>query len=131
MSEAAAAHLEKAKGKLRAARVLLREGEAADSISRSYYAMYNAAKAALLLVGEQPKTHGGVSDRFWVRFVKEGSFPESLGGLLSRAREMREGADYDAFTRYDAAAASDLLEDAEDFCKAAEVLVQELSKDNA
>ena len=71
MSEdAAAAHLEKARSKLRAAQVLLDAGEAEDCVSRAYYAIYHRATAALRSAGEAPKTHRGTQTRFWLRFVR-------------------------------------------------------------
>jgi len=43
----AKAHLEKAVAKLKVAEKLFRDGEYEDAISRAYYAMYHAARAAL------------------------------------------------------------------------------------
>lgn len=129
MSEAATAHLEKAFRDLRAARLLLEGDEAEASVSRAYYAVFHAATAALEMVGERPKTHKGTYDRFWVRFVEEEQFPRHLGKFFFRARVMREGADYDAFTRFDTAAASDLLEDARRFVEEAEALVERLGEE--
>ena len=125
--EAAAAHLKKARSKLRAARVLLRADEAEDCISRAYYAVFNAAQAALLLIGEAPRTHSGTHSRFWVCFVEEEYFPRPVGETFSEAQRMRQRADYDAFTRFDTNAASDLLGDAEAFVDAAEALTRRIS----
>jgi len=122
----AAAHIEKAHEKLRVARLLLREDAAADSISRSYYPVFRAAHAALAQVGESPRSHRGTHDRFWMRFVKTGRFPRTVFQIHSNAQDMREQADYEAFTRFDTAAASDLLEDAEGFVDEVETLLNEL-----
>lgn len=65
--------------------------------------------------------------RFWKRFVETGRFPSRLGGLLSRAQEQREKADYDPMTRFDVAAAIDLVEDMEAFVREAETLVRQLA----
>ncbi len=56
----AKAHMEKAVRRLRVAEKLLRDGEYEDAVSRAYYAMYHAAKAALATVNVFPKTHKGV-----------------------------------------------------------------------
>jgi len=45
---------------------------------------------------------------------------------MPQLRQERARADYDAFTRFDTAAASDLLEDARRFVKEVEDLVREL-----
>ena len=131
MNDAAAAHIEKARGKLRVARILLREEEAADSISRSYYAIFHAARAALSQVGESPRAHRGTHHRFWTRFVKTGQFPRAVFQIHSNAEDMREQADYEAFTRFDTAAASDLLEDAEAFVNEVETLLEKLPESSA
>lgn len=127
-NEAAAAHLDRAKQALHAARVLVREGDATDSISRSYYAVLHAARAALACVGEAPKSHRGTHDLFWMHFVQKDRFPRPLGRLLSDAKDLRTSADYDAFTRFDTMAADDLLKDAVAFVEAAEALVRELNE---
>lgn len=126
MNEVAAAHIEKAREKLRVARLLLREEAAADSISRSYYAIFHAAHAALGQLGESPRTHRGTHDRFWTRFVKTGSIPRAVFQVYSNAQDLRQQADYEAFTRFNTTAASDLLEDAESFVDEVETLLETL-----
>lgn len=131
MTEAAAAHLDRARHALKSAQLLLDGEEAEDCISRSYYAALHAARAALAEVGESPKTHTGANNRFWVRFVESERVPKAVGQLLSRAQEMREDADYDAFTRFDTLAAEDLLRETETFVEAVEALVHDLSEDSS
>lgn len=124
---AAAGHMETARGKLRSARVLLREGEAADSMSRAYYAIYHAAQGALAYLGEAPKTHRGTQTRFWTRLVKTGQFPEPLARLISYAQDLRLQADYETATGFSEEVAADLLGDAEGFVDEAEALIRRLS----
>jgi uncharacterized protein (UPF0332 family) len=128
MNDEAAAHLERSRGALRSARTLLQADEVKDSISRAYYATFHAAKAALVLVDEYPKTHEGTHNRFWVHFVETDRFPKQMGQFFSRAQNMRKDADYEVFSVYDAMAAQDLLDDAEAFCDAAETLIDDLSE---
>lgn len=99
-----------------------------DSISRSYYAALHAARAALAQVGEHPKTHRGTHDLLWSHFVQEGHLSRSVGRFLSDARDLRTDADYDVFSRFDTAAASDLLEDARRFIEEAEALISRLEE---
>ncbi len=129
MNEAAAAHFDRARQALHAARVLIREGDASDSISRSYYAALHAARAALAQVGEKPKSHRGTHDLLWMHFVQEGRLPRPVAKVLSDAKDLRTNADYDAFTIYDTAAAADLLRDVEVFVAEAEALVRRLSEE--
>lgn len=53
-------YLEKAEGRLNAAELLLEEGFLEDAVSRAYYSMYNAAKAALSSRDKNAKTHKGL-----------------------------------------------------------------------
>lgn len=90
--------------------------------NRAYYAMFAAARAALLASGapEQPgigKTHGGLIAAFGLHLVKNGPIPKELGRLLKRAEEIRLVADYkgDAIEFDDARA---IVEQAEIFVAA-------------
>jgi len=65
-------------------------------VSAAYYAMLNAARAALSERGEYAKTHGGTWTLFNRLFVASGEFDRELSGLASRAKEARERGDYDA-----------------------------------
>lgn len=71
--------MEKAIERLRVAEKLLRDGEYEDAVSRAYYAMYHAAKAALATVNVFPKTHEGVVSEFGRRLILTGDFPKELG----------------------------------------------------
>jgi uncharacterized protein (UPF0332 family) len=126
--EAAAAR-QKARRALQTARRNLEDGDADGAVNRTYYAAFYLASAALHLAGEQPNTHKGVHMRFRRRFVKDGSFPEDLAGLLTYAQQQREKADYNFMTIYDTSAASDLLEDVEAFCEEAETLLDDLARE--
>ena len=52
--------LKRAEKALQAAKNLYEDELYEDSVSRAYYAMYHAAKAALALEGSSPKTHSGL-----------------------------------------------------------------------
>ena len=127
MAEAAR---QKARRALRTARLSLEDGDADAAVNRAYYAVFHLASAALELAGEHPKTHKGVHNRFWQCFVETNQFPIHLGGLLSRAHEQREKADYDAFTRFDTTAATDLISDVEAFTEEADSLLDQLETED-
>jgi uncharacterized protein (UPF0332 family) len=81
------------------ARALLELGDIDGACSRAYYAMFDAARAALLASGApvQPdigRTHGGLITAFSLHLVKNGPVPRELGRLLKRAEEIRLVADY-------------------------------------
>lgn len=121
---------EKARRALRSARVLLDAEDVDGTVNRAYYAAFYLASAALHLVGENPKTHSGVLDRFWVRFVQGGSFSRDKAKALHRALDARQKADYTFLSVHDVAAASELLREVEAFCDAANALLQDLPADD-
>lgn len=81
------------------ARVLLDSGDADGACNRAYYAMFDAARAALLASGapveaEIARTHGGLISAFSLYLVKTGRVPMELGRALNRTEELRLIADY-------------------------------------
>jgi uncharacterized protein (UPF0332 family) len=85
-------HIDIAESKLAAAKVLLQNEMYPDSISRSYYAMFNAAKALLLTEDSSPKTHEGVASEMGKLFRDK--MDRELLSDLSRLQEVREKSDY-------------------------------------
>ncbi|MGQ9460436.1 MAG: HEPN domain-containing protein [Candidatus Bathyarchaeaceae archaeon] len=113
--------LRKAQRKLGAAKKLLELGEYEDAVSRAYYCIFHAAKAALASENLFPKTHEGALREFGLRFVKERRLSRELGVIFSDAKSLRETADY--------ALRSVLgLEDAEWIVGAAERFLKEVSE---
>ncbi|OGS51050.1 MAG: hypothetical protein A3K65_00965 [Euryarchaeota archaeon RBG_16_68_12] len=64
------------------------------SITRSYYAMFYAARALLTTKGVSPKSHGGTLQKFAELFVRTGLLPAEMSSALGAAMELREQADY-------------------------------------
>ena len=67
--------------------------------NRAYYAMFDAARAALLVeCGSIDtagiKTHSGLISAFGLHLVKTGRVPIELGKALNKAEELRLLADY-------------------------------------
>ncbi len=78
------------------AKILLDIGDADGACNRAYYAMYDAACAALLASGHDVgKTHKGVLNAFSDRLIKNGPFPKEMGRLLKQAEAFRYVADYE------------------------------------
>jgi uncharacterized protein (UPF0332 family) len=78
------------------AKVLLDMGDGDGASNRAYYAMFDAARAALLASGcDVGKTHRGVLIAFSDRLVKNGPVPQEMGRLLKRAETFRYVADYE------------------------------------
>jgi uncharacterized protein (UPF0332 family) len=114
----------KADRALAAARRML-DHDPDTTANRAYYACFDAARAALLGEGDEPKTHSGVHNRFALRFVATGRIQEDVARALSYAAQVRERADYNALTVLDARTAADLLADAVQFVAAVQALVAE------
>jgi uncharacterized protein (UPF0332 family) len=91
-------------------------------VSAAYYAMLNAARAALSERGEYAKTHGGTWTLFSKVFVATGEFDRELSSLAGRVKEARERGDYDAAPPSPEEAA-DFLAGAADFVAAIERLL--------
>ena len=96
---AAEALMSKAVRASASARALLDLGDVDGACNRAYYAMFDAARAALPAAGApvQPdlgKTHAGLIAAFGLQLVKNGPITKELGRLLKRAEEIRLVADY-------------------------------------
>ncbi len=104
------------------ARVLLALGDVDGACNRAYYAMFDAAQAALLVAGvPEPdalgKTHRGLINTFSAHLVKEGPVSKELGRQLKRAEEVRLVADYNGESVIQADA-SELVNQADVFVRA-------------
>lgn len=78
------------------AKLLLDTADADGACNRAYYAVFDAARAALLAAGGYVgKTHKGVLNAFSERLVKNGPLPKEMGRLLKRAETFRTLADYE------------------------------------
>ena len=87
--------LSRAESALDEAETLLNGGFTAASVSRSYYAMFYAARALLSTKGISPKSHGGTLQKLGEMFVKTGLLPPEMTAEMGAIMEMREQADYE------------------------------------
>lgn len=102
--------LERARGSLSAARVLLSSQHFPDAISRAYYAMFHAACALLASIGRDARSHDGVRALVAEHFIRPGLLSVSQGRALSRMAGDRNDADYNVASVFEA---SDVAEDIE------------------
>lgn len=114
------AHLERADRYLQSAELLLEDGDHASSVSRSYYAMFHAAQAALLTEGIDAGSHRGVISMFGERFVKEGPLDPEMGRSLSRAFRERSVGEYEPTEPVPAETARNLIGEARAFVRRVE-----------
>ncbi|MCL2312445.1 MAG: HEPN domain-containing protein [Firmicutes bacterium] len=80
---------------LNVSKLLYNNEHYADSINRSYYAVFYAAKALLLKKGIAIKTHSGLIHQFGITYIVNDNFNKNTGKILSRLEEDRIHADYD------------------------------------
>ena len=114
--------MEQARERLADARAILGTAHPAVVASTAYYAMLNAARAALSERGEHAKTHSGTWTLFSKVFVATGEFDQDLSALARQAKEAREKGDYEAAPP-SAREAAEFVEGAADFLTAIEALL--------
>lgn len=97
------------------ANTLLCDGDSDGACNRAYYAMFDAARAALVQSGHHiGKTHKGVLTLFSEQFVKPGFVSKEVGKSLKKAETFRYVADYDSAS-VDQGDAQELVTLAQDF----------------
>jgi uncharacterized protein (UPF0332 family) len=84
---------------LKSAEILLGAGDFDGCANRAYYAMFDAARAALLTTAGAEhvlaiKSHSGLISFFSQRLVKTGSVSIALGKSLNKVEDLRLVADY-------------------------------------
>ena len=92
-------YLSKANRALASARLLLSDGDIEGACNRAYYAMFDAAQAALVAYPTdadpaETRTHRGLIAAFGQRLVKTGILPAELGRALNQVERIRLLADY-------------------------------------
>jgi uncharacterized protein (UPF0332 family) len=101
----------------------LQDHDPDGSVNRSYYAMFDIARAALLSAGvredELPRTHSGLIGSFSKHAVLPGRIDQTLFAALGRAESLRLIADYTG-TPLDAKTAAETVVRAEAFVSAVE-----------
>ena len=87
-------HFQRADELVQVARELADSGHAADSVSRSYYAMFHAATAALLALGIERSSHRGIIAAFGESLVKGGHMDARHHAAFRKAFDARIESDY-------------------------------------
>lgn len=95
--------------------VLIEKDRFTASVSRSYYAMFHAAEAALLSQSIEVFTHTGVNVQFQKAFIKSGKFPVLLGKTFSKILDQRLKSDYEIGFKASQEDAKHTFKEASDF----------------
>ena len=120
--------IEKAKERLLSAEALLKAESFADSIGRSYYAVFTAARSLLAVKGLDSKRHSGVVALFNEHFIKSGLLTKEVYQIITSAKAKRERADYEDYVEFGKEETEEQLKKAKEFVKIVENLLTNLSK---
>lgn len=121
--------LESAREKLDAAQNLLETRHYKDSVSRSYYAIFTAARAMLAIKRLDSSKHSGVISLFNQHFVKTGMIQKNASKWLERAKLYREQADYGDFYIVSSEEAEAQIQSAKEFIEEIETAVERVKQD--
>ena len=91
----------RARQALAAAEILHKEELYADAVSRSYYAVMHATRAALLANGVVAESHSAVRRLFGQILVKPGHIESEWAKVLGVEQDRRIAADYDTESVWD------------------------------
>ena len=106
---------EQAKDDLKWARKLYEQGGYRQAISRSYYAVFEIATAALRTQNIERKKHSGIESAFNRFFIKPGLIEPEFGAIYVKAFRDRLNADYAVSTDFTEQNARRTVENAERF----------------
>jgi uncharacterized protein (UPF0332 family) len=110
-----AAEVRRGNEAIESAQILLDAGKHADAVSRAYYGAFHYARALLLMLGEEARTHGGLERLLQRDLVREGKLDADVARLFSRLQKFRLNADYDAEFVFTAQGATEELAAARSF----------------
>ena len=116
--------MEKAHMDLNAAKLNYEAGFYDASTNRSYYAIFHAARAVLMLNGQDYKKHSGVIAFFNRDYIKTELLERKLGLILHDAFEIRTDCDYEDFYVVAKEDVEKQLESAEYFLSKVEAYLQ-------
>ncbi|MBI3151812.1 MAG: HEPN domain-containing protein [Chloroflexi bacterium] len=116
--------LELAESKLEHARRIFEIGLYDDAVSRAYYAMFYAAKAALLSEGVDLRRHSSAVTKFRELFVVTGRVDSEYLRYLGRAQSARERSDYAPFASLSKDGTEEILNTASAFIEKIHELVK-------
>lgn len=104
--------MEKAKDDLESSRLMFDNRKFAQSVNRSYYAMFHATRALLALYRFDSKKHSGIISYFNQNYIKTGIITPKYGKMLMSAERVRTKCDYDDFYVIDSKTAQEQLRNA-------------------
>ena len=120
--------IRKAKEDLAEAKELFNKELIGGSINRSYYSIFDAARALLAFDRFDSKKHSGVIHFFHQNYIATKKIEVHFGKILSNAFNMRSKTDYHDFYVAAKSDAQKLIEDAEEFLNMIEKYLENVSE---
>ncbi|MCD7937707.1 MAG: HEPN domain-containing protein [Tannerellaceae bacterium] len=117
--------LEKSKQALIEAKGTIEMGYWNTASNRLYYACYNAVSALLIKNGHTAQSHKGVAILFSLNYIKTNILPQEFGRTYSKLFLLRQTGDYDDWNIITEEDVTTMLEPAEKFIQAIEVLLNQ------
>jgi hypothetical protein len=112
---------------LQEATTLHRASLASGAVTRAYFAVFHAARALLLSLGIEPRSHRAVVGLLGQHFVRTNRLPSHLARLVSRLQRDREDADYLATAVFTLAESEAAVRDAAQFLASAQAILDSSS----
>ena len=120
--------MERSRSTLQDAQILyVQKGNPVSIVNRAYYAMFYAALALLVTVGEASSKHQGVIALFDQHFIKTKILPKEMSKFLHHAFDTRQVGDYEDEVILDREQAFHILEAAIQFINSIEQKLSEQS----
>ena len=126
MVELAEYRMTAAQEKLESAKILLDNEKFKDSIGRSYYAIFTAARAILALDGKDFAKHSGVISYFQREYIKTGVFDVKYSKYISEAFQIRNNTDYVDFYLVSREDAEMQYQRAVEFCRESRAYLEKI-----
>ena len=118
MTDLAKYRLDTANERLELSKIALTEGYFKDSVSRSYYAIFSAARALLAERHVDFKKHSAVISYFRREYIKTGVFDVRFSNYVGDAFRARQYSDYGDFVIVSREQAQEQYQHAVEFCAA-------------
>ena len=124
-SEEIQAEFQRSKNALTAAEFLEGKVLLEDSLSRCYYSILHAAKAALLTLDIRVDSHEAVKRLFGKHFIQTNEIEKEYAVILREGQDDRLSADYDVLFTVDAQRIKKRIDDAKKFLEKMTVFIKQ------
>lgn len=119
-----ATYLKQAEERLESAKALMDIANFGDSVSRSYYAILDAATACLIKKDIIPQSHSGAIRMFSLHYIKPGLIDQKYQRYFTKIEKLRLEADYKHELTFTAEEVREAYDQAKEFVEQAKRLLK-------